>query len=107
MRSCFRSSGKRERACQMKETASAALEIYEPGVSVLDHHVAGLEVPVHEGVVIFLQQIGLELLKIVLEEDFIEFQAGGLEETVFEVVEVEVHHPGVEGLLRVAAPLRP
>ena len=89
-------------------TASAALEIYEPGIPVLDHHVAGLEVPVHKGVILFLQQIGLELLEIVLEENFIEFQAGGLEETVFEVVEVEVHHPGVEGLLRVAhLPVQP
>ena len=89
-------------------TAAASLEIYEPRIPVLDHHVAGLEVPVHESVLLFLEKIGLELFKIVLQQDLVEFQAGCLEETVFEVVEVEVHHPGVEGLLRVAhLPVQP
>ena len=40
-------------------TAATALEVDEPGVSVLDHDVTGLEVPVQERVVVFLQEVFL------------------------------------------------
>ena len=48
------------------------------------------------------QQVSLEPLEIVLEGDLVEFHAALLEEAVFEVVEVEVYVPGVEGALRIA-----
>ena len=83
--------------------AAAALEVDEPGFGVPYHDIAGLKIPVHEGVVFFLQQVFLELLEIVLQKHLVELQAGGLEETVFEVVEVEVYHARVKGLLRIAA----
>ena len=38
----------------------------------------------------FFEKVFLEALEVVLEEHFVEFQAGGFEEAVFEIIEVEV-----------------
>ena len=42
----------------------------------------------------------MKFLEIVLKLDLIELHACGLEETVFEVIQVEHHHPAIEGRLR-------
>ena len=86
--------------------APAALEVDNPRLPVFDQDVPCLEVPVHECVAIFCEQVCLQVLKIVLQAFFVEFQSGGFEETVFEIIEVEVDHTLVKGGVQAPAPVQ-
>ena len=86
--------------------AAASLEVYEPGLALLHEHVPGLEIPVHKGVALVFQEVLLQFFEVFLQQDFVEFQTGGLEETVFEIVKVKVHHAAVEGLVHTAVPVQ-
>ena len=71
-------------------------------IPVHQHHVPGVEVPVQEGVGRFGQEVRLQAVEVVLQEDLVELHADELQEVVLEIVQVEIHHPGVEGGLRIA-----
>jgi len=82
----------------VQRPAASALEIDEPRLSVVKHHVACLEIPVHKAPGTFLEKVGLEQVEIILETLFVELYGRRLQETVLEVIEVEIDHPGIEGL---------
>ncbi len=84
----------------------ATLKVDDPGLSIFNHDVSGLEVPVHEGVALFYKKICFKPFKIVLQAFFVELQTGGFQETVLEVVEVKVHHARVEGLIHALLPVQ-
>ena len=42
----------------------------------------------------------MKFLEIVLKLNLVELHSGGLEEAVFEIIQVEHHHPAIEGRLR-------
>ena len=73
-----------------------ALEVDEPGFAVAYHHVAALEVAIHEGGRAAAQEDVGHLAEVVLQAVFLEVQPGGLEEAVFEVVQVPEDGAGVE-----------
>ena len=54
---------------------SATLEIDEPGFSVTDHHVPGVEVPVQERVGGFGEQIGLQAVEVLLQAELVKLRA--------------------------------
>ena len=55
----------------VNRTATAALKVNEPGLTVHQHHVAGVEIPVHEGVGILRQELRPEAVEIILQPDFV------------------------------------
>ena len=75
---------------------ATALEVDEAGLPVPDHHVARLEVAVHEDLSFKGERVRAHAVEVVLQPDLVELEARELQEIVFEIVEVEVHHPGVE-----------
>ena len=78
------------------------MEIYKIGFPILNHHVPGLEVPVHEGLMpLILQEVILKFFQVILQPGLVELQTGSLEETILEVVEVKHNHPPVEGRIRI------
>ena len=79
-----------------------ALEVDEVRLAVLHHHVAALEVAVHERVAVRPQQHGGQPLEVVLQAVFREFQTRGFEETVFEIIQIPHHRARVELRQRVA-----
>ena len=68
----------------------------------MEHDVPGLEIPVHECIGHILQQIFLQTFEVVLEHLLVELHRSGLQEAVLEIIEVEVDHPGVERIGRIA-----
>ena len=84
----------------LHRTATSSLEVYEAGFTILNYYVAGLEIPVHEGVAFEVKGIHAQLVNVVLEPDFVELQPGELEEVVFEIIKVKVHHTLVELAVR-------
>ena len=44
----------------------------------------------------------MQLFEVILKTDLVEFHSGSLEEAVFEVVQIEHHHPAVESRFREA-----
>ena len=85
-------------------TTSSALEINEIRLSIADHDIAGLEIPAQEGIatVRACENVPGKALEIILQGNLVEFKRGRLQETVFEIVQVEVHHPAVEAALGIA-----
>ena len=74
----------------------------------MNHHIAGLKIPVHKGLLhIFLnigtsKQIIRQFFKFSLQTDLIEFKSGRFQETILEIVQVEHHHPATERRFRIA-----
>ena len=68
----------------------------------MEHDIPGLEIPVHECVRDILQQVGLQAIEIVLQHLLVELHGSGLEKAVFEIIEIKIDHPRVEGLGRIA-----
>ena len=97
-------TGLPDKGCQVVPDRSLAptLEVDVPGLPVVDHDVARLEVAVQEGIGACLQQVRLQTVEVVLERDLLELDAGRLEIAVFEIVEVEVDHPRVKLRIRIA-----
>lgn len=78
----------------LHRASSSSLIVNEIRLLMVDHHVARLEVTVHEEIVRRLGEISGQLAELVLESLFVEDDLGvGLDEVVFEVVEV-IHHRG-------------
>ncbi len=67
---------------------ASALEVDEVRLTVDQHHVARLEVAVHERAAHGAHQHLSHRLEIVLETVFLEFQPGSLEKTIFEIVQI-------------------
>ena len=86
----------------LQRSPAASLEIDEPGLPVVKHYVPRLEIPVHEGAGAIFEQIRLEAVEIVLEPLFVKLDGRGLQETVFEVIQIEIHHPGIKSFGRIA-----
>ena len=72
----------------MDRSPAAALEVDEPRLAVANHHVAALEVAVHEGRRVALQEDVGQVVEVVLQAVFLKIKSGGLEEAVFEVVQI-------------------
>ena len=88
-------------------SAAAALEVDEARMAVPYHYVTSLEVAVHKGVALVPYCVAAEAVDIVLQAYLIETYWNKLEEVVFEVVQVEVDHTGVEFPVRIAdAPVK-
>lgn len=81
---------------------AAALEVDKPRLPVFYHHVARLEVAVHECRRLRPHEHFGQGLEIVFEAIFGKFEAGGFEKAVFEIVEVPHYRAGVELRRRVA-----
>ncbi len=80
----------------VERPAASALKIYEPRLAVLYHDVAALEVAVHERAALRAKEHIGEILEVVLKTVFLKFKARGLQETVFEVIEVPQNRARVE-----------
>ena len=86
----------------INRTAAATLEVNEPGFSVHQHHIPRIEVPIEESVGRLGQEVRPEAVEIVLQAHFVEFQPAEFQKVVLEIVQVEIHHPCIEGRLRIA-----
>ena len=86
----------KRREVVLHRAAAASLEIDETGLTVLYHDVARLEVAVHEGIALKIHRILHQPVEIVLETDLVELEPRQLQEVVFEIVDVEIHHAPVE-----------
>ena len=81
---------------------SPALEVNEPRPVFSQHDVAALEVPVHEGGCVLLQQDVGHGLEVIFQAVFLKIHARGFQEAILEIIEVPKHRAAVEGGLRIA-----
>ena len=67
-----------------------------------------MKIAVQESVVVIFEELFFKTLEVILQPAFVELQPGGLQEAVFEVVKVKIHHAGIKLLLGIAdAPVKP
>ena len=77
--------------------ATSALKINKIRLPILNHHITGIEVPVKECIAVVLEQFVCKPLEILLQKDLIELDSRRFQEAVFEIVQIEHHHPSAEG----------
>jgi len=79
------------------------LEVDERGIALrIEHDVACLEVAIHEGSSRDADDVSGHLPERLFEFQFVEVDAGGFQEAIFEIVEVEEDIRLVESFLRIA-----
>src|SRR5574344_2400135 len=76
----------------IKRTTSSSLEIYEIRLTILNHHIPCLEIPVHKSISDILKQIILQFFEIYLKRHFVEFKSGKIKKAIFEIVKIKHHH---------------
>ena len=81
---------------------ASALEVDKPRFAVLNQDVAALEVAIHKGGGAAAEQYVGHLLKIIFEAVFLEVEAGGFQEAIFEVIQIPQDAAAVELGLRIA-----
>ena len=69
---------------------ASALEVYEEGVALcIQHHVAGLEVAVHECFARYADYVARHQLERGFKLQFVEIKSRSLQEAILEIIEVE------------------
>ena len=93
-----------EERCQVVVEWSLAptLIVDEARLAVHEHHVAGLEVAIQEGIARLCRQVFGQHAEVRLQLQLVEVQSCGLQEAIFKVVQVEEHAVLVELRLRIA-----
>ena len=97
----------------MQRPTAPSLKINKIRLSLGNHHISRLEVSQHEGRFLIessvrksesrcRKQVIRKSFKIILKPDLIKFHTGRLEKAIFEIIQVEHHHPSAEGRLRIA-----
>ena len=84
--------------------ATSALKVDEAGRFLPDHHVAALEIAVHESTGRSLSECVGHPFEVIFQPVFLKLRPGGFQKAVFKIVQVPECTPPVEFRLRITLP---